>query len=110
MARIRELTALYLCWKIALILVACASPGPGYDTSTSILFDQYQSSSDTWLARTIEHVVLRLTRWDGIYFASSSTHGHINEQEWAFSWVLARVTSGVSRGVYQDQNSSKYTS
>ncbi|KAK5174195.1 ER membrane glycoprotein subunit of the GPI transamidase complex-like protein [Saxophila tyrrhenica] len=97
MAGLRKLTTAFISGKLLLLLVACASPGPGYDTSTQILFDQYSHPSDSWLNRALEHVVLRLTRWDGIYFASSSTRGHVYEQEWAFSWVVAKITSAVSR-------------
>lgn len=94
-----DLIAIFLVWKLLLLAIACGSPGPGYDTSTQILLDQHVSGDETWLAHLLECVVLRLTRWDGIYFASSSTRGHVNEQEWAFSWVLAKVTAGVARGV-----------
>ncbi|KAK3709733.1 ER membrane glycoprotein subunit of the GPI transamidase complex-like protein [Vermiconidia calcicola] len=97
---LRDLITIFLGWKLLLLAIACASPGPGYDTSTQILLDQHASGDETWLARLLERVILRLTRWDGIYFASASTHGHVNEQEWAFSWVLAKVTSGVARVVF----------
>ena len=89
----------YLIWKLILLAVACASPGPGYDTSTQVLFDQWSHPTTSSFGRVIEHVVLRLTRWDGIYFSSNSARGHTNEQNWAFSWALARITSFISRGV-----------
>lgn len=96
---IREIILVFAAWKLLLLAVACASPGQGYDTSTQILIDQYGHSSDSWHGGAIEHLVLRLTRWDGIYFATSAERGHVHEQEWAFSWVLARLTSGFARGV-----------
>lgn len=89
----------FLIWKALLIAAACASPGPGYDTSTQILFEQYEPPASSSYGRAIEYIVLRLTRWDGIYFASNSARGHVNEQNWAFSWALARSTSFLSRGV-----------
>jgi phosphatidylinositol glycan class V len=92
----------FILWKAILLAVACASPGPGYDSSTQILFDQYdeyEQPARTLLGRGIEHLALRLTRWDGIYFSSSAARGHVNEQDWAFSWALARSTSFLSRGV-----------
>lgn len=89
---------IFLTWKFLLLAIACASPGPGYDTSTQILLDQYSSTSNSLSSRAIEHLVLRLTRWDGIYFSSLASRGHVNEQEWAFSWALARITSLVARG------------
>ena len=90
----------FAAWKLILLLVAVASPGPGYDMSTSILFDQQRSGHDSWLAHVVEYVVLRLTRWDGIYFASASAHGKEYEQEWAFSWLMSRITSSAARGAY----------
>jgi phosphatidylinositol glycan class V len=95
----RTLIKYFILWKVLLLAAACASPGPGYDTSTRILFDQYEQPARTLLGRGIEHLVLRLTRWDGIYFSSSAARGHVNEQDWAFSWALARSTSFLSRGV-----------
>ena len=92
----------FILWKAILLAVARASLGPGYDTSTQILFDEYeeyQQPTTTPLGRGIERLVLRLTRWDGIYFSSSAARGHTNEQNWAFSWALARCTSFISRGV-----------
>lgn len=96
---IGRLVAVFLAWKALLLLIASASPGPGYDTSSQILFSKYglQTSQQSSSAAAIEHVVLRLTRWDGVYFATSSAHGHVFEQEWAFSWTLARSTSMLSR-------------
>ena len=96
---LQALIKLFIVWKLILLACACISPGPGYDTSTQILFDQHGPSSDSRATRAIERLVLRLTRWDGIYFSSLATRGHVNEQEWAFSWALARVTSIVTRGV-----------
>ncbi|KAK4545850.1 hypothetical protein LTR36_002414 [Oleoguttula mirabilis] len=94
---INRVVRAFAAWKLLLLLVAVASPGPGYDTSTGIFFDQYRTSgSDSWLARAVEHVVLRLTRWDAFYFTTSSERGHLYEQEWAFSWLLSRVTSVVA--------------
>ena len=94
---IRKLVAFFLAWKLFLLVIACASPGLGYDTSTQILLDHYGSRSESWTARPIELAVLRLTRWDGIYFATLAERGHVNEQDWAFSWLLARSTDRASR-------------
>lgn len=93
-----RLVALFVAWKVLLLLVVCASPGPGYDTSTRVLFDQHAPSL-SWTARALEHAVLRSTRWDGIYFATSAERGHVNEQEWAFSWVLARCNHYLTNGM-----------
>ena len=95
---VRQLIIIFLAWKLLLLVVAYASPGPGYDTSTQLLFAHCDTRSESSVGRAIEHVVARLTRWDGIYFAALSERGHLNEQEWAFSWTLARVTSFIARG------------
>lgn len=97
---IRRLATLFAAWKCLVISLAFASPGPGYDTSTGILFDQYASASvsKTWLARILDHLTLRLTRWDGLYFAVNAERGHVNEQDWAFSWALARFTDAAAEG------------
>ncbi|TKA74175.1 hypothetical protein B0A55_06578 [Friedmanniomyces simplex] len=94
---IRRLIPIFAAWKALLLLIAVASPGPGYDTSTQVLFDRQRGEYDSWFAHGLEHILLRLTRWDGIYFASGSAHGQVYEQEWAFSWLLSKVTSTVAR-------------
>ena len=96
---VKTLLKYFLIWKILLLAIACASPGPGYDTSTEILFAQGEQPVASFAVRAVEHLALRLTRWDGIYFVSNSAYGHVNEQNWAFSWALARCTSFISRGV-----------
>lgn len=93
----RRIIVLFLAWKAFLLVVAWASPGVGYDTSTRILFDQY-SAPVGWSGRVIESAVLRLTRWDGIYFGALAERGHVNEQDWAFSWFLARCNNLLARG------------
>ncbi|KAI7237239.1 hypothetical protein KC330_g3259 [Hortaea werneckii] len=73
---------------------ALSAPGQGYDTSTQITFHpDHSKGSSSWVSKAIEHAVLRLTRWDAIYFASSSWRGHLYEQEWAFSWLFSRLSS-----------------
>jgi len=91
---VRELVIYFLAWKMLLLAVAYVSPGVGYDTSTDLLFDQDSAEKYT----TLDKLVLSLTRWDGIYFASSSFRGHQYEQAWAFSWVLSRSTATLSNG------------
>lgn len=94
------LLTFFAAWKLLLLAVAYASPGPGYDTSTSILFDQYDAQPHSWLSRFVQDLTLRLTRWDGIYFSTSSERGHLYEQEWAFSWFMSRVTAVLSNGAF----------
>ncbi|KJX99364.1 gpi mannosyltransferase 2 like protein [Zymoseptoria brevis] len=91
-----RLVIYFLIWKAALLLVACASPGPGYDTSTQLFFAQNaepSASSPGLLAQVLQHVAIKLTRWDAIYFTSASVNGLVYEQQWAFSPTFARITS-----------------
>ncbi|KXT00429.1 hypothetical protein AC578_1925 [Pseudocercospora eumusae] len=90
---IRRIGTFFCVWKSLLLLIALLSPGPGYDTSTQILLQQYQALSGSWF----EQLISKLTRWDAIYFANSSARGHVFEQEWAFSRLSARITSQIAR-------------
>ncbi|KAI7700229.1 hypothetical protein KC353_g16006 [Hortaea werneckii] len=91
---ISRVIRIFWIWKGLLLLVALLAPGQGYDTSTQITFDQdHSKDSSSWVSKAIEYAVLRLTRWDAIYFASSSWRGYLYEQEWAFSWVFSRISS-----------------
>jgi len=92
------LLAFFAAWKLLLLGVACASPGPGYDTSTRVLFDQCDVQAHSWTSRVVEHLTLRLTRWDALYFSTSSARGHLYEQEWAFSWFMSRLTAILANG------------
>ena len=94
------LLAFFVAWKLLLLGIACASPGPGYDTSTRILFDQYHVQASSWISRAVEHLTLRLTRWDALYFSTSSARGHLYEQEWAFSWFMSRLTAMLANGAF----------
>lgn len=102
---LRNLIAFFGGWKSALLIIATLSPGPGYDTSTQLLLHRAGSPTNSPLVNAIEHVVSRLTRWDAIYFASSSEHGQVFEQEWAFSRTFARLISGLAKGVWKKPRS-----
>ena len=90
------LIAAFCAWKCLLLLVAAACPGPGYDSSSTLLLGN--DSAPSALLAVLQHLLLRLIRWDAVYFATSATRGHVFEQEWAFSWPYARFTAGVARG------------
>ncbi|CAK4032419.1 glycosyltransferase family 76 [Lecanosticta acicola] len=95
-----RLLAFYGTWKCFLLIVAAASPGPGYDTSTQILFRQHAdtaTSSQSSLTAILHHIEAKLTRWDAIYFTTSSQRGLLYEQEWAFSPTYAIATSTIAR-------------
>ncbi|PPJ50252.1 hypothetical protein CBER1_04871 [Cercospora berteroae] len=87
--KITQLITCFCLWKLLVVLIAAASPGPGYDTSTQLLLRPNANAVDPWL----DHLATKLTRWDGLYFASASANGQVFEQQWAFSPFLTRVTS-----------------
>jgi len=66
------LTFVFIAWKTTLFVVILSSPGPGYDTSTSLL--DISSSVPTNQPRlrptlSILHPpILKFVRWDAIYF------------------------------------------
>jgi hypothetical protein len=83
---IRSLTALFVVWKALLFLIVANCPGPGYDTSTTLLAEADESAR-----------ILKFVRWDAIYFVRAAERGYLFEQEWAFSYgrVLRVFTSGM---------------
>lgn len=96
---VTQLVTIFLAWKALLLLVACASPGPGYDSSTQLLLDQAGHGQNHGLIPSlVKHVVLRLIRWDAVYFTKSSERGYAYEQEWAFSWAFTRVMARFAAG------------
>ena len=64
----------FTAWKAALIAIALASPGPGYDTSTTLLPSHGDLISDAFV------------RWDAIFFTQIARRGYLFEHEWAFGW------------------------
>ncbi|KAK5723772.1 ER membrane glycoprotein subunit of the GPI transamidase complex-like protein [Elasticomyces elasticus] len=105
---VNRLLPIFFGWKALLLVIAVASPGVGYDSSTKILFDAQRGTHDSWFAKVVEYVLLRLTRWDGIYFASTAANGEqVYEQEWAFSWALSRVNSMLARGAFPPSSYGK---
>ncbi|KAM7203880.1 GPI mannosyltransferase 2 [Rhypophila sp. PSN 637] len=82
---IQSLITLFITWKVFLLLVALCSPGPGYDTSTTLATRNYQ------LAVPLTYVIDKLTRWDAIYFVKVAARGYKYEQEWAWGWGFTRL-------------------
>ncbi|CRG84749.1 phosphatidylinositol glycan, class V [Talaromyces islandicus] len=72
---IRSLAVLFVVWKALLFLVVAYCPGPGYDTSTTLLTETDESAR-----------ILKFVRWDAIYFVRTAERGYLFEQEWAFSY------------------------
>lgn len=96
-ANVRTLVAVFVVWKVLLLCIACASPGPGYDTSTELLLPR-PSRDDSLLVRTIAYVSSKLVRWDALYFIRVAQRGHLFEQEWAFGWGWMKSISLVAKG------------
>ena len=104
------LVILLVAWKALLLTIVLLSSGPGYDTSTQLLFKGFGTRNDgisisdafahnaSWSAFGFtQHVVQHLTRWDTIYFASSAERGYILEQEWAFGWGFTQFLAFLSQ-------------
>ncbi|KAK9850003.1 hypothetical protein MYU51_012769 [Penicillium brevicompactum] len=91
---IRSLTVAFWLWKILLYIVVNLCPGPGYDTSTSLL-----SYIDSTTASNSESFSgpLKFARWDSIYFLDIAEKGYTFEQQWAFGYpkILGLFVSGI---------------
>ncbi|KAH0343543.1 DUF409 domain protein, partial [Aureobasidium melanogenum] len=98
-ADVRALACLFVVWKLLLLCVAYASPGPGYDTSTTLLLARAQSSvtENTFLEDFAKQLVTNLVRWDALYFVSVARRGVIFEQEWAWGWGYTNFLGLVSK-------------
>lgn len=98
LADLGRLLFAYVAWKIFLGALIAASPGIGYDTSTDIYFLRQYQPYRQGVAHVLYDLAVRLTRWDGIYFTSNAHDGYVFEQQWAFSWLMARIISRVASG------------
>ncbi|KAF2116055.1 GPI mannosyltransferase 2 [Lophiotrema nucula] len=91
---VARLIAVFLSWKIILILFAAFSPGPGYDTSSLILLAPSKDRNVHYQSLTsVDRLLLKLFRWDALYFVKAAERGYVHEQEWAFSWAYSRILS-----------------
>ncbi len=84
-----------------MFLVVIASPGNGYDTSTTLLLDSHAPKGIlTQLEpppRTFhEWFASKIVRWDAIYSVSIAKRGYIYEQEWFFGWGFTKLVSFIA--------------
>ncbi|KAF2231220.1 glycosyltransferase family 76 protein [Viridothelium virens] len=92
---IASLTICFVLWKALLMAVARISPGFGYDTSSTLLLARDALGPD--VGGSFSPLLMRLTRWDGIFYAKISERGYVYEQEWAFGWGFTRLLSLIAK-------------
>lgn len=94
------MTVVFIIWKLLLLSIACTSPYPGYDTSTTLLFPGKAQNFDVQgvFKPALRNLISKLTRWDAIYFAQIAHRGAQFEQEWAFGWGFAKLLKYLSWG------------
>ena len=102
---ISSLTVCFILWKLILVSVIIASPGPGYDTSTTLLRWAVPKSGEiqanqaaAFKPRLVWLALLKFVRWDAIYFIQIAERGYLFEQEWAFGYGYTRLLSTLSSG------------
>jgi phosphatidylinositol glycan class V len=93
---VRVLVLSFLAWKTLLLIIATTSPGPGYDTSASLIGVTENPAGE--LPAPLRYLVGKLTKWDAIYFVKAANRGYVYEQEWAFSWGFSRVIALCASG------------
>lgn len=90
-----NLVAIFFLWKVFLLLVASTSPGPGYDTSTTL---QQRAPPGDSASGEGGNLPSHLVRWDALYFTAAARRGYRYEQEWAFGWGFTRFVHIISSG------------
>ncbi|OJD14462.1 hypothetical protein AJ78_05197 [Emergomyces pasteurianus Ep9510] len=107
-----SLTGIFVLWKLLLLLAIIASPGPGYDTSTTLLPSQNVTVpllrvgvAGGWWRSSL----LKFVRWDAIYFVSIAQRGYLFEQEWAFGYGYTKFLSILASVFWRDPNSNPDT-
>ncbi|QSZ34690.1 hypothetical protein DSL72_007545 [Monilinia vaccinii-corymbosi] len=99
-APVGTLISCFTLWKLSLLLVAACSPGPGYDTSTSLFLSSLHSiGKKEALPSAVQYLVGKLVRWDAVYFVRLSNRGYLYEQEWAFGWGFSRMIKFCTMGL-----------
>ena len=87
-----------ILWKAAVVAIAFTSPGPGYDTSTTLL------DFNPPCARAKSHdvpLISKFVRWDAVYFIQMAQQGHVFEQEWAFGKGISGDLAWAAKGGHE---------
>lgn len=94
---VRSLTLAFWLWKALVFLAIVTCPGPGYDTSTTLIRRE-DLTPGPWDQTELLPLPLRFARWDSIYFLHAAEQGYVFEQEWAFGYprLLGLFISGKS--------------
>ncbi|KKZ66117.1 hypothetical protein EMCG_01153 [[Emmonsia] crescens] len=110
------LSVLFVLWKLLLLLAIVASPGPGYDTSTTLLPSTASQNAINPLLGVRAVVgsgwwasLLKFVRWDAIYFVSIAQRGYLFEQEWAFGYGYTKLLSNLSSVFWRGPDSDPDT-
>ncbi|KAL4942495.1 hypothetical protein BDV06DRAFT_191915 [Aspergillus oleicola] len=95
---VRSLSIAFWVWKTIVFVAIIGCPGLGYDTSSSLLPFQGNSSVDVIAENNHASlsIPLKFVRWDSIYFAHIAQIGYVFEQEWAFSYVYGYIVNTLS--------------
>ena len=97
------LVTVFCVWKLVLLSVVALAPGPGYDTSSTLLVStESQGTSATEIREVATSLpsALKFVRWDAIYFSQITQRGYIFEQEWAFGPSLPSLVDLLQKGVF----------
>ena len=98
-AAIPRLLAVFFLWKLVLLILAAASPGPGYDTSTDLLLSALPVDA-TLPSVASARVLSRLVRWDALHIVSTVQRGYLYEQDWAWGWGYTRLLHHAAKGAW----------
>jgi GPI mannosyltransferase 2 len=100
---LRPLVVFFCLWKFVILSIIALAPGPGYDTSTTLLLELKEDGQFLGSVRDVATslpVALKFVRWDAIYFSQIARRGYVLEQEYAFGSGYPKVLALSLRGIY----------